>query len=117
MIISNKARCKKCGIVVESRSVHDFQGCRCGNIFVDGGHDYLRRGAEDFSLFEELSEESGASLKGTYMVEYPVSLSDGLSDEVAVAKSIEDRLTTLERLVRELAAAQYAVGGVSDERV
>ena len=51
----NKARCKKCGDTIESKTRHDFQSCKCGAIFVDGGLDYCRRGGnpEDF---EELSE-------------------------------------------------------------
>ena len=42
-IIVNKIKCKKCGDVIESKSVHDFKYCRCGAVAVDGGHDYLRR--------------------------------------------------------------------------
>lgn len=58
MIISNKARCKKCNTVIESKHRHDFVSCKCKAIFVDGGKDYLRRGfmskdAEEY--FEELS--------------------------------------------------------------
>lgn len=53
---SNKARCKKCDTIVESKSVHDYQRCKCGAIFVDGGLEYCRRGASDFELLEELSE-------------------------------------------------------------
>lgn len=51
----NKARCRKCDDVIESKFRHDFQSCSCGAIFVDGGLDYCRRGGnpEDF---EELSE-------------------------------------------------------------
>lgn len=56
MILTNKACCKKCGDVIESKSVHDWVSCKCGEIFVDGGHDYLRRGATDFKNFEDLSE-------------------------------------------------------------
>lgn len=43
-IIRNSAFCKVCGIEVESRSVHDFRSCECGNVFVDGGAEYLRHG-------------------------------------------------------------------------
>lgn len=58
-IIRNKARCRACDDVIESFHVHDFKRCYCGNIFVDGGTDYIRRGwpsgkAEDH--IEELSE-------------------------------------------------------------
>ena len=55
-IISNKARCRLCGDVVESKHRHDWQSCSCGAIFVDGGREYLRRGAKNFEDLEELSE-------------------------------------------------------------
>ena len=56
-ITRNAARCKKCGTVIESKHRHDFVSCACGAIFVDGGHDYIRRGG-DPSLMEDLCEES-----------------------------------------------------------
>lgn len=43
MIVSNIARCKKCGDTITSKSRHDFVPCSCGAIAVDGGHEYLRR--------------------------------------------------------------------------
>lgn len=56
-IIKNAIRCKHCGEVIESTSVHDFKFCSCESVAVDGGHDYLRRcfktSQDDF---EELSE-------------------------------------------------------------
>uniref|UniRef100_A0A6M3LEM0 DUF7695 domain-containing protein n=1 Tax=viral metagenome TaxID=1070528 RepID=A0A6M3LEM0_9ZZZZ len=55
MIISNKAKCLKCGDVIESRSVHDFVWCNCHSIAVDGGREYLRRVGEAFDM-KELSE-------------------------------------------------------------
>lgn len=57
MILRNAARCKKCGVVVESKHRHDFASCECGAIFVDGGTDYIRRGGDPASI-EELSEFS-----------------------------------------------------------
>lgn len=56
MITSNKARCLKCGDIIESTHRHDFQTCSCGNLSVDGGHDYLRR-CFVTSEWEELSAE------------------------------------------------------------
>ena len=47
-ITKNAAKCRLCGDVIESKSVHDFVVCSCGEIFVDGGHEYLRRGANNF---------------------------------------------------------------------
>ena len=40
IIIEKAIRCKKCGDIVESASVHDFK-----TRSADGGHDYLRRSA------------------------------------------------------------------------
>ena len=40
----NAMKCLKCGDIIESKSVHDFVRCSCDSIFVDGGHQYLRRG-------------------------------------------------------------------------
>ena len=42
-IIRNAIRCKKCGDIIESKTVHDFKFCSCGSCAVDGGHDYQRR--------------------------------------------------------------------------
>ena len=57
VIRKNSIRCKKCGKVLESKSVHDFQQCECGN-FVDGGHDYVRIGGEfdDIEVITEYEE-------------------------------------------------------------
>ena len=56
VIINNKAQCKLCLDIVESKSGHNFVRCKCGEIFVDGGKNYLRRGANNFDNFIELSE-------------------------------------------------------------
>lgn len=61
-IAVNKIRCKKCGDVIESKSVHDFKFCKCQSVAVDGGHDYLRRVGEigsweDLSEYEEIGDE------------------------------------------------------------
>lgn len=42
-LITNKIRCKFCGDVIESRSVHDFVRCRCGKCSTDGGREYAQR--------------------------------------------------------------------------
>ena len=50
-ILRNRAKCALCDDVIESMSRHDFVKCKCGEIFVDGGHEYLRAGANDFENF------------------------------------------------------------------
>lgn len=54
-ILHNVIRCKRCGDVIESKSVHDFRFCSCGACAVDGGRDYLRRVGEREN-WEERSE-------------------------------------------------------------
>ena len=54
-LLRNRARCRKCGSIVESTHRHDFQMCSCGAIFVDGGREYIRWGGEPAD-FEDLSE-------------------------------------------------------------
>lgn len=55
-IVRNMAECRLCGDVVESKHRHDWVACSCGEIFVDGGTAYLRRGAMDLENVIELSE-------------------------------------------------------------
>lgn len=43
MIIVNQVECLKCGDKPFSKHRHDFVSCKCGNISVDGGQEYLRR--------------------------------------------------------------------------
>lgn len=43
LILRNAAQCRKCGDLIESKYRHDFVRCSCGEIAVDGGHEYLRR--------------------------------------------------------------------------
>ena len=54
MIIKNVIRCKNCGDIIESKSVHDHKSCSCGQCAVDGGHDYLQ-GCGNLEDWEDLS--------------------------------------------------------------
>lgn len=56
MIVSNQAKCKKCGEEIFSAHRHDFKSCKCGSISVDGGMDYLRR-VGDLDAIEDMSIE------------------------------------------------------------
>lgn len=54
-IIRNVAKCNACGNVIESKDRHNFVTCPCGNLSVDGGHDYVRRVYKSAG-YTELSE-------------------------------------------------------------
>ena len=57
-ILVNRIKCKKCGEILESSTVHDFKSCKCGAVAVDGGHNYLRRCGkrEDWEELSEIEE-------------------------------------------------------------
>lgn len=54
-IIRNSAICLSCNTEIESKHVHDYVSCECGNIAVDGGKHYLKRAATDLSLIKDTS--------------------------------------------------------------
>lgn len=43
-IYSNSATCLLCKEKIRSKNRHNFQTCKCGNLSVDGGSWYIRRG-------------------------------------------------------------------------
>lgn len=54
-IYCNQARCLLCNDVIRSKNRHDFVTCKCGNLSVDGGSWYIRRGFKQENSWEELS--------------------------------------------------------------
>jgi hypothetical protein len=54
-LIRNRIRCLACDDIIESKTVHDFRMCQCGQTFVDGGLEYERRGYGEYG-YEDLSE-------------------------------------------------------------
>lgn len=54
----NAVKCLKCNTVAVSTHRHHMQSCECGHVFVDGGHDYKRRGwrGSNVGEFIELDE-------------------------------------------------------------
>jgi len=55
VILSNQARCKLCLDEPYSAFQHDYKHCKCGEISVDGGMSYLRRGYKNKDNLEEMS--------------------------------------------------------------
>lgn len=54
------AKCALCEDVIESKHRHDFVQCKCKEIFLDGGNDYLRAGAKDpenFILIKDVEDK------------------------------------------------------------
>jgi hypothetical protein len=47
-------KCPACGDVIFSLYRHDFRRCQCGKVFIDGGDDYMRAGAEPPILIDTI---------------------------------------------------------------
>ena len=45
-VVRNSATCALCGDKIVSEHRHDMKWCKCGEIMVDGGKAYIRRGAK-----------------------------------------------------------------------
>lgn len=59
--------CPLCGDTIYSRARHDFHFCYCGNLFVDGGQEYLRFGAiVDINKIKQLTTEINCDKKQLY---------------------------------------------------
>lgn len=53
----NRAKCKQCNAIIESKHRHDYVTCSCGAISVDGGNDYYRCRADQWSNFIRIDDE------------------------------------------------------------
>jgi hypothetical protein len=98
MILSNKAQCKKCGDIIESKHVHDFVSCDCGEISVDGGHDYLKRSAYDFDNVIELSEVTEDEIDKN-LKEFEDDKSKKLIEKIIIADDFGKLLESVSKLV------------------
>lgn len=55
-VLRNRCQCAKCLDIIESKYGHDFVWCKCGEIFTDGGLEYIRRGGKDLNSIIDMSE-------------------------------------------------------------
>lgn len=68
-LVRNVIRCKHCGELLESKSVHDFVQCSCGACFNDGGREYMRRGFKTSPELDYVDLSEYEDVPG-YHVEY-----------------------------------------------
>lgn len=54
-IILNRAKCLLCNDVIISYHVHDYRQCKCGNLSVDGGTFYIKRGFQKTEDYEDMN--------------------------------------------------------------
>ena len=89
VLTKNAIKCLVCNTILESKHQHDFQQCNCSNgAFVDGGLSYIRLGANDLDLIENLCEyrtltqeaydKEQAELKAKQLAKNEQGVKDGL---------------------------------------
>jgi len=66
---SNKAMCKKCNDIIESKYLWDSKTCKCGAIAIDGGKSQIRHSGdiesiEDLSVWFDENKECECSYEG-----------------------------------------------------
>ena len=96
----NRAKCKLCSSIIESKDRHDHVSCECGEIAVDGGSDYFRCGARSFDNFIRIDDQGNE-------VKVKIVESDNDSEELKEKKpptkeellqEIEGMISSIERL-------------------
>lgn len=56
-ILSNQRYCNYCKESIFSQNRHDYKTCRCGEVMVDGGMEYIRQSIAGKSLNITISDE------------------------------------------------------------
>jgi hypothetical protein len=59
--LSNRAKCLLCKEIIESKHRHHFVPCKCANLIVDGGLDYLKRVFIKPDSWIDMSETSSST--------------------------------------------------------
>lgn len=55
-LLRNKMQCLKCGDILESKGLHHFVSCSCGNLSIDGGTECPRTISADVGKVKSLWE-------------------------------------------------------------
>lgn len=95
----NRAKCKLCEDIIESKHLHDYVTCKCGEIAVDGGQEYFRCGIQtSWKNFLRI-EEDGTIKEVTYVEpEEPKETVEAEANEyVAPVLSRAEKIQELER--------------------
>lgn len=102
MIVQNAVICNKCDDFIVSKNRHDFVECKCGNIFVDGGQEYLRRGGHgltdrsysdlSWSVEDELYRACGEAVQEAM---------DTNRNKFGIANAVMRKLRGADRIVAE----------------
>ncbi len=91
--MKNRAKCKKCGIVLESLDENTWVYCQCGEIGISGGTNAFRCYASDFINFLRVDDEGNEIIVTVQTPETPKEIS---SEELI--KELDHMIETIEKL-------------------
>ena len=57
-IVRNSVHCLDCDTEIESTPAQPYKACPCGNVFVNGGHEYIGRGFRRGAHYKDTSIET-----------------------------------------------------------
>lgn len=90
----NRAKCKLCNDVIESKSVHEFVWCKCKEIAVDGGQEYFKCIAGSWSNFIRVADDDS---------EIPVKTPEpSCEGPVIEPPTYEERLGMLDAMIESI---------------
>lgn len=95
----NRAKCKLCEEIIESKHVHDYVTCKCGEISVDGGNDYHRCRAGNWENFLRVDDEGNIVIP---VIKEPVSDEPHLELVPLTKPTKKEMLDMLDAMVKRI---------------
>lgn len=93
----NRAKCRKCNCIIESKEANDWVYCECSEIGLSGGNDNYRCYAVDFSNFLRVDDENNE------IVVTIKQSSDSSNDSTSVLPlSKSDLLNMLDEMIKNI---------------
>ncbi len=89
----NRAKCKLCTEVIESKTINDYVSCSCGEISIDGGLEKYSASARNFDNFFRIDDEDN---------EISVIVKDKENDIVPIKLTKRDLLETLDEMIKRI---------------
>lgn len=72
----NRAKCALCLQIIESKEIHDYVSCACGEIAVDGGKECFRVTAKNWSNFLRIDDQGNIIKPKVLDASKPISEDD-----------------------------------------
>ena len=92
--MKNRAKCKLCQDIIESFHRQDYITCKCGEISIDGGLDFYKAAAKDWSNFLRVDDEGNE-------IQVQVKEKDNdVKEEITHKPSKKELLSNLQEMVK-----------------